>query len=66
MKKKIDIKLIQKKDLSLKILKEWIYWLNDKEVTKFSNQRFKKHTVSSQKNYLFEKLKKKKQFIIQN
>tara|TARA_B100001057_G_C22867389_1_gene957172 strand:- start:2652 stop:3176 length:525 start_codon:yes stop_codon:yes gene_type:complete len=59
MKKKIDIKLIQKKDLSLKILKEWIYWLNDKEVTKFSNQRFKKHTVSSQKNYLFEKLKKK-------
>ncbi len=56
--KKTNIKLFKKKDISLKILKEWISWLNDKEVTKFSNQRFKKHTVSSQKKHLFDKLKR--------
>ena len=33
-------------------LKSWIGWLNDKEVTKYSGQRFSKHTLSTQKNLL--------------
>ena len=57
--KEIEIKLIKKKDIGLKVLKEWVSWLNDKEVTKFSNQRFRKHTVVSQKKYLIDKLKRK-------
>ena len=34
------------------ITPEYIGWLNDKEVVKFSNQRFLKHTYKSSANYL--------------
>ena len=57
--KNIEIKIVKRKDIDLKILKKWVSWLNDKEVTKFSNQRFKKHTVMSQKKHLIYKLKRK-------
>ena len=32
--------------------KTWIKWLNDKDVTKFSDQRFIKHTIISQRKYI--------------
>jgi len=48
-----------------KELKTWILWLNDKKITKFSEKRFKKHTISSQKNFLSKKLKNQSSFIFQ-
>ena len=34
------------------ITPEYLSWLNDTEVVKYSNQRFKKHTIESSVNYL--------------
>lgn len=34
------------------ITKKWVNWLNDKEVTKFSDQRFIKHNLSTQSKYI--------------
>ena len=34
------------------ISRNWIKWLNDKDVTKFSDQRFIKHTIISQRKYV--------------
>ena len=50
MKKNSITKNIQlKKFKKPKITKKWISWLNDKEVTKFSDQRLSNHTFKSQK-----------------
>jgi RimJ/RimL family protein N-acetyltransferase len=49
----IKIKLIKKSVDT----KQWVKWLNDKEITKFSEQRLKKHTVKSQKKFLLGKIK---------
>ena len=35
---------------------EWVSWLNDKKVTKYSNQKHKKHSISSQKKFIQNKL----------
>lgn len=61
----IKLQLLKKKDINTSILNIWINWLNDKDVTKFSNQRFKKHTLVTQKKFLIEKLKKKNSKIFQ-
>ena len=37
-------------------LKKWVEWLNDKKVTKFSEQRFSKHSITSQKKFLKDKV----------
>ena len=34
-------------------------WLNDKNVTKYSNQRFKRHSILGQKKFIKEKIKQK-------
>ena len=31
---------------------DWVSWLNDKVVTKYSGKRFKRHTIKSQKIFL--------------
>ena len=52
-------------ELKLTIIKkciinqDWIGWLNDKDVTKYSNNRLKKHSRSSQRKFLKRKLKDK-------
>ena len=52
-------------ELKLKIIKkciisqDWIKWLNDKDVTKYSDNRLKKHSKSSQREFLKKKLKDK-------
>ena len=38
---------------------DWVSWLNDKVVTKYSGKRFKRHTIKSQKIFLKNKLKNK-------
>ena len=39
-----NIKLVQYKKPS--VSQNWIRWLNDKDVTKYSDQRFIKHTLN--------------------
>lgn len=34
------------------ISKKWIKWLNDEDITKYSDQRFKIHTINTQKKYI--------------
>ena len=43
----------------LKIKLNLINWLNDFEVVKYSEQRFKEHTIKTQKFFLRKKLKEK-------
>ena len=38
---------------------DWVSWLNDKVVTKYSGKSFKRHTIKSQKIFLKNKLKSK-------
>ncbi len=59
----VIIKKIVSPKVVLKELRLWINWLNDKYVTKYSDQRFFIHSISSQKNFLKEKLKKKNSII---
>ena len=47
------------------LTKRYISWLNDKKLMRFSEQRFKKHTLNSCKKYL-EEFSKKKRFILCN
>ena len=51
----LQLKLIKKCQVS----QTWVDWLNDKDVTKYSENRFKKHTKDSQKKFLRQKLKNK-------
>ena len=65
IKNTINLRLFKKKYIQKDSLKKWTKWLNDKDVTKFSNQRFKKHTLLSQKKFLIEKLKKRNSILFQ-
>tara|TARA_B100000963_G_scaffold358210_1_gene382312 strand:- start:54947 stop:55483 length:537 start_codon:yes stop_codon:yes gene_type:complete len=56
----IKIKQIKK---NTEVTKNWVKWLNDKDVTKFSKNRFKKHTLKTQKKFLLSKLKLKNNLI---
>ena len=49
-----------KKMVSSNDIKKWISWLNNKSITEFSDKRFNKHTILSQKKFLKKKLKKKR------
>ncbi len=51
--KKIKIKKYKNPNIT----KKWISWLNDKEITKYSDQKHRLHTPKTQKKYL-ESLKK--------
>lgn len=58
---KIRLKKINNlKNCSIKEISEWVSWLNDKIVTKFSEQRFQKHSSSTQKKFIKNKIKTKK------
>ena len=61
MKKKKE-KLFNLKKIKFKknINIEYLKWMNDKEVTKFTEQRFKKHSLLDIKNFVREKNKSKK------
>jgi RimJ/RimL family protein N-acetyltransferase len=45
---RISLKLFQENDIT----EDYLSWLNDPEVVKFSNQRFKQHSKESCLNYL--------------
>ena len=51
----LKLKKLKYTDLS----PNWIKWLNDKTVSQYSEKRFKRHTIKSQKNFLKNKLKSK-------
>ena len=46
-------------------IKKWISWLNNKSITEFSDKRFNKHTILSQKKILKKKIKEKMKKIFQ-
>ena len=57
------VKITKFSNFNSKELLKWVKWLNDKNVTKYSEQRFAKHTLSSQKNFLRQKIKDKNSYI---
>ena len=54
--KKIFLRLLNLNDVS----KSYIKWLNDYEVTKFTEQRYFKHTLESTMNFVSQKFDSKK------
>ena len=46
-----------------KNINKWVGWLNNKKVTKYSNQKNKKHTFYSQKKFIESKLNSKTNII---
>lgn len=58
MKKKVNL-IIQKKIPSINIIKQWVKWLNNPKVAKFSSRSLKKHTINSQKKFIKSKIKDK-------
>ena len=54
-----------KKMVSSNDIKKWISWLNNKSITEFSDKRFNKHTILSQKKFLKKKIKEKTSYIFQ-
>ena len=61
MKKNLILKKLSQKDANTEYLK----WLNDNEVTKFTEQRFKKHSLSEIKNFIKEKNISKVEFLFE-
>ncbi len=53
---KIELKKINGKEN----LKNWVDWLNNKKNSSFTNRKFLKHTIKSQKLFLKKKIKSKK------
>ena len=54
---KDDVKIYKLTDF--KDLKKWVNWLNDKTVTKYSEQRFYKHNLSTQRKFIKKKISDK-------
>ena len=59
MKYKIELKKLKISDVS----QEYLNWMNDYEVTKFTEQRFKKHSLLDIKSFVKEKQNSKKEFL---
>ena len=59
MKKKILLKQLKLKDVG----KDYLNWMNDYEVTKFTEQRFKSHSLLDIKNFVKAKNKSKNEYL---
>lgn len=59
MKKNLLLRKLKLSDVG----KEYFKWMNDYEVTKFTEQRFKKHSLSDIKNFIKEKNKSNNEFL---
>ena len=59
IKKKLLLKKLKLSDVG----KEYLKWMNDYEITKFTEQRFKKHSLADIKNFVKEKNKSKTEFL---
>ena len=59
MKQNLILKKLKLKNVNTEYLK----WMNDYEVTKFTEQRFKKHSLLDLKNFVKEKNKSKNEFL---
>ena len=46
-----------------KDLEKWVNWLNNKDILSFSEQRFSKHTIKTQKKFLTQKINSKTNII---
>ena len=59
---KVHLTIVKKIPTEI-ILKEWIKWLNNKKVSKYSSRGSKKHTLKSQKKFIKEKNSDKNNFL---
>lgn len=59
MKNNLILKKLTLKDVN----SEYCKWMNDKEVTKFTEQRFKRHSITEIKNFIREKNNSKVEFL---
>lgn len=48
---KIRLELVKKKDVNSK----WVYWLNNKQINKYSSKKFKKFNIEGQKKFIKDK-----------
>ena len=61
--KKIKSIILKKLDLKSDITKNYQDWMNDLEVTKFTEQKYKKHTLKDIRNFVREKNNSKNEFL---
>ena len=45
------------------VSKNYVSWLNDYEIVKYTEQKYKKHTLKNVKSFVFEKRKSKNEFL---
>ena len=45
------------------VSKNYVSWLNDYEIVKYTEQKYKKHTLKNVKSFVFEKRKSKSEFL---
>lgn len=61
MKQNLILKKLKLKNVNTEYLK----WMNDYEVTKFTEQRFKKHSLLDLKNFVKKKINQKMNFSLE-
>jgi RimJ/RimL family protein N-acetyltransferase len=61
--KKVKSMILKKLDLKSDITKKYQDWMNDLEVTKFTEQKYKKHTLKDIRNFVREKNNSKNEFL---
>lgn len=61
MKNKLKIQLVELN--SSMVSNKYVDWLNSPEIVKFTEQRFKKHSLTSVKNFVISKKKSKSEFL---
>ena len=58
-KNKVKLKILREHHIS----KEYISWLNDYDVVKFTNQKFKKHNYNNVRKFVYLMLESKENFL---
>ncbi len=59
--KSFFLRVLKKKDVT----KDYVNWLNDYEVTKYTEQKYKKHTFKNVEQFVLQKFKSKNDFLFE-
>ena len=59
MKQKIFLRKLTSKDVT----KNYVRWMNDHKIVKYTEQRYKKHTIKNVTKFVIEKQKSKNEFL---
>ena len=60
---KSEVLILKKLNLKKDISKEYQNWLNDFEVQRYTEQKYKKHSLADVRNFVREKNKSKNEFL---